>query len=216
MKKIKVLIADDHPFFRDGIRQMLSGQRKFSVIGEAASGREVMQKLCNENYDIVVMDIKMPDMGGIEATLEIGKQHPLVKVLAMSTHDDHLYITKMMRAGAKGYLLKNSGKDDLMKAIEKIMKGGKFFSNEVSGIMMTHILEGKSIPRDDMTDAALTKREIEIIRMIAEEQTNAEIGKMLGISTRTVDSHRRNILQKLKVRNSAGLVKYAIRNKLME
>ena len=159
----------------------------------------------------------MPVMDGITATQEIKKNHPEVKVLAMSMFDEQPYIVKMMRAGAKGYLLKNSGKDELVSAIWKLINGENYFGKDVSELMMSHIIEGKPLHSvsSEPENVMLTKRELEIIKMIAEEQTNVEIGDALGISPRTVDTHRRNLLQKLKVKNSAGLVKFAVKNGIL-
>ena len=218
MKNYKILVADDHPFFRDGIRQLLIESGNFSVVDEASNGKEVLDKLINKKYDLIIMDIKMPGMTGIEATRQIKNSYPKVKVLAMSMFDEQPYIVKMLKAGAKGYLLKNSGKDELVKAITKMMKGESYFSKNVSDIMMAHIIEGKTINAStgEPLNISLTRREREIIQLIAEEQTNVEIGDALGISPRTVDTHRRNLLQKLKVKNTAGLVKFALLNNLTQ
>jgi len=213
MNNLRILIADDHPFFRDGIRQMLAGHPGIILIDEASSGEEVLSKLKEKDYDLVIMDIKMPGLSGIEATREIKKSHPNVKVLAMSMYDEQPYITKMMKAGASGYLLKNSGKEELLNGIINVMEGENYFSKDLTSAMMTQLLEGKPlfVPSNEPDEVTLTKREIEIIRLIAEEQTNIEISNVLGIAPRTVDSHRRNIMQKLRVKNTAGLVKYAIK-----
>lgn len=218
MNNLKILIADDHPFFRDGIHQLLTGQSGIGEIGEAANGKEVLLQLSQKSYDLVIMDIKMPEMSGIEATREIHKKYPAVKVLAISMFDEQPYIVKMLKAGAKGYLLKNSSKEELLRAIGKLVKGETYFSNEVSGIMFSHIASGKPFENGDDEDVvlSLTKREIEIIKMISEELTNVEIGERLNISPRTVDTHRRNLFQKLKVKNTAGLVKYALKHGLLD
>lgn len=217
MNNIRILITDDHPMFRHGIRQLLSGQPEIKRIDEASSGNETLEMLKKQDFDIVIMDIKMPGLSGIDTTREIKRKHPNVRVLAISMYDEHPYIVKMMKAGAMGYLLKNSRKEDLMCAIERVMEGERYFSEEVANIMMTGIVEGKRIyDTEDDFDVTLTKRELEIISMIAEEMTNVEIGERLDISPRTVDTHRRNLLQKLKVKNTAGLVKFAMRNNLLD
>ncbi|GIV33308.1 MAG: DNA-binding response regulator [Chitinophagales bacterium] len=217
MQSLSILIADDHPLFRSGIRQILSDE-KFERIDEASNGKEVIEKLKNHKYDIVIMDIKMPEMNGIEATRIIRKKFPHVKVLALSMYDDQPYILKIIKAGARGYLLKNTGKEELLNAIHQLMAGKNYFSKEISGVMMEQIVSGKPLPyaKDTPEQVTLTRREKEIIRMIAEEYTNVEIGKHFGISPRTVDTHRRNLLQKLKVKNTAGLVKYAMKNNLLD
>jgi len=218
MNGIKILIADDHPFFRDGMHQLLTDQLNITDIDEAANGSEVLERLADKSYDIIIMDIKMPVMNGIDATREIRKNYPDVKVLAMSMYDEQPYFIRMLKAGARGYLLKNSTKEELLDAISKLMQGENYFSKEVSDIMISNIVSGKQMEtvNEEKIMMSLTSREIEIIRMIAEELTNVEIGERLNISPRTVDTHRRNLLQKLKVKNTAGLVKYAVKNGLLE
>ena len=218
MRKVKILIVDDHPMIRHGIKSLLADEDKYEVAGEAGDGNEAIEKLGKEPYDLVIMDIKMPEKNGIDATEEIVKNYPDVKVLAISMYDEQRYIVKMLQAGALGYILKNTGKQELLSAINTVMKGESYFSQEVSAIMMTQFMSRKSAGEINpaVEDITLTRRETEIIRLIAEELTNSEIGDKLGISTRTVDTHRRNLLQKLDVKNTAGLVKYAIQHQLLD
>lgn len=218
MERVKILIVDDHPMIRLGIRSILNNVEHLNVADEANNGREALEKLDRESFDLVVMDIKMPEMNGIEATEEIVKRHPNTKVLAISMFDEQRYIVKMLQAGALGYVLKNTGKNEMVSAINSVMAGESYFSQEVSNIMMSQFMSrgGASQISETKTDVALTKRETEIIKMISEELTNAEIAERLGISSRTVDTHRRNLLQKLDVKNTAGLVKYAMVNHLLE
>jgi DNA-binding NarL/FixJ family response regulator len=218
MKKIKILIVDDHPMIRHGIKSLLNDVEKFDVADEAGNGDEALEKLAAQHFDLVIMDIKMPEKNGIEATEEIVKKYPDVKVLAISMYDEQRYIVKMLQAGALGYVLKNTGKQELMTAVETVMAGESYFSQEVSSIMMSQFMTRKLANPNESAkiDVTLTKRETEIIRLIAEELTNSEIADRLGISPRTVDTHRRNLLQKLDVKNTAGLVKYAIQNNIMD
>lgn len=218
MERVKILIVDDHPMIRLGIRSILNNVEHLNVADEANNGKEALDKLANEQFDLVIMDIKMPEMNGIEATEEIVKRHPNTKVLAISMFDEQRYIVKMLQAGAMGYVLKNTGKNEMVSAINSVMAGESYFSQEVSTIMMSQFMtRGGFAPSSEAKhDVSLTKRETEIIRMIAEELTNAEIAERLGISSRTVDTHRRNLLQKLDVKNTAGLVKFAIQNNLLE
>lgn len=218
MERVKILIVDDHPMIRLGIRSILNNVEHLNVADEASNGREALEKLDKEAFDLVIMDIKMPEMSGIEATEEIVKRHPKTKVLAISMFDEQRYIVKMLQAGALGYVLKNTGKNEMVNAINSIMDGESYFSQEVSTIMMSQFMNRGNAPSvsEAKNDVALTKRETEIIRMIAEELTNAEIAERLGISSRTVDTHRRNLLQKLDVKNTAGLVKFAIQNNLLD
>lgn len=217
MKKVKILIVDDHPMIRHGIKSLLDDEDKFDVADEADNGNEALKKLSKNHFDLVIMDIKMPEMNGIEATEEIVKNYPDVKVLAISMYDEQRYIVKMLQAGALGYVLKNTGKQELMTAINTVMDGESYFSQEVSSIMMSQFMSKKTMSNEPVReDVVLTKRETEIIRLIAEELTNTEIADRLGISPRTVDTHRRNLLQKLDVKNTAGLVKYAIQHHILD
>jgi DNA-binding NarL/FixJ family response regulator len=218
MESVKILIVDDHPMIRLGIRSILNNVEHLNVADEANNGREALEKLAKDNFDLVIMDIKMPEMNGIEATEEIIKLHPNTKVLAISMFDEQRYIVKMLQAGALGYVLKNTGKNEMVNAINSIMAGESYFSQEVSNIMMSQFMTrgGLNQTLEPKNDITLTKRETEIIRMISEELTNSEIADRLGISSRTVDTHRRNLLQKLDVKNTAGLVKYAMVNHLLE
>jgi DNA-binding NarL/FixJ family response regulator len=218
MESVKILIVDDHPMIRLGIHSILNNVEHLNVADEANNGREALEKLAKDNFDLVIMDIKMPEMNGIEATEEIIKLHPNTKVLAISMFDEQRYIVKMLQAGALGYVLKNTGKNEMVNAINSIMAGESYFSQEVSNIMMSQFMTrgGLNQTLEPKNDITLTKRETEIIRMISEELTNSEIADRLGISSRTVDTHRRNLLQKLDVKNTAGLVKYAMVNHLLE
>lgn len=218
MERVKILIVDDHPMIRLGIRSILNNVEHLNVADEANNGKEALEKLANDSFDLVIMDIKMPEMNGIEATEEIVKHYPDIKVLAISMFDEQRYIVKMLQAGALGYVLKNTGKNEMVSAINSVMAGESYFSQEVSTIMMSQFMSrgGMSQVTETKTDVALTKRETEIIKMISEELTNSEIAERLGISSRTVDTHRRNLLQKLDVKNTAGLVKYAMVNHLLE
>lgn len=218
MKNIRILIVDDHPMIRHGIKSLLSDEDNISLIEEASDGKEAINRLGSTSYDLIIMDIKMPEMNGIEATEHIHKTYPDTKILAISMYDEQRYIVKMLQAGALGYILKNTGKQELLNAIDTVMRGESYFSQEVSSIMMSQFMSRKGSGLTDITkpEVPLTKRETEIIRLISEELTNSEIAEKLGISPRTVDTHRRNLLQKLDVKNTAGLVKYALQHHLLE
>lgn len=214
---VNILLVDDHPMIRHGIKALLNDV-DIKVTGEASNGKEAIDAYKDGNYDLIVMDIKMPEMDGVEATKELKKIDSDVKILALSMYDEHRFITKMLQAGAKGYILKNTGKEELVNAITKIISGENYFSTEVSNIMMSRFMNEKSETLRRSTpnfNVTLTKRETEIIRMIANEMTNSEIAGELNISPRTVDTHRRNLLQKLDVKNTAGLVRYALQNDII-
>jgi DNA-binding NarL/FixJ family response regulator len=218
MNALKLLIVDDHPMVRLGLKSLLEGVKEVVSIDEAIDGEEALAKVANKSYDVIIMDIKMPKKDGIETTREIVRKNPDARIIALSMHDEQDYIVKMLQAGARGYLLKNSSKDELLRAVLSVSKGDNYFSHEVSSIMLAKFIhkEFPSKQKPAKSDVELTKRETEIIKMISEEMTNAEIAKKLGISVRTVDTHRRNLLQKLDVKNTAGLVRYAIQAGLMD
>lgn len=215
---IKVLLVDDHQIIRDGIKALLKDSNDVQVIGEAENGKECLDMIARMKVDLVIMDVNMPVMNGVEATQHIIKMYPEIPVLCLSMHDEVEYISKMLQAGAQGYLLKNSGKHELINAIHRLAAGEKYFSSEVSYAMMMSYIGGSGTPAKSAPKAnvQLTKREIEIISLIAGEMTNQEIADKLSISLRTVDTHRRNLLQKLGVKNTAGLVRYAMQNNLLQ
>lgn len=212
---IRVILVDDHKIIRDGIRAMLDAAPEVEVVAEADNGRELMEMIDDVDADMVIMDVNMPQMNGIEATIRMQQEHPDIPVLALSMHEEVEYITKMLQAGAYGYILKNAGQTELLNAINKIAEGEKYFSSDVSYTMMMSYIDGEAPPRAK-GDIHLTNRETEIIKLIANEMTNQEIADKLEISLRTVDTHRRNLLQKLGVKNTAGLVKYAMQNNLVQ
>ena len=217
MKKVKILIVDDHPLIQQGIKALLADEGKFDISTEVNNAEDALQKLAVEHFDLVIMDIKMPGMGGVQATREITSKHPGVKILASSMLEDKHYIEEMLKAGAQGYVLKNATSREMLNAINTIMGGQTYFSQGVSSIMMSQFMKGKPDGNDDAAGGLkdLTKRELEIIKMIASEMTNSQIAKKLNISPRTIDTHRRNILRKIEVKNTAGLVKYAIQHQLL-
>jgi len=219
MEDVKVLIVDNHKVVRDGIKFTLNLQDRISFdIDEAESGLEAVAKAKHFSYSIIIMDINMPDMSGIEATREILKLNKDAKILALSMHDDEYHIVKMMQAGARGYILKDTGSEELLKAIIKVSQGKKYYSSEVAVKLMGNyhedIIERK--PRAEKNyKGLLSKRELEILKLIANEHTNDQIAEKLFISKRTVDSHRQNMLGKTQTKNTAGLIKYAIQNNLI-
>lgn len=218
MNPIKILIVDDHKMIRDGIRASLLGATGIEVLDEAASAHEALEKVAQQpDLDVIVMDISLGEgEDGIGVTKKITDQYPGVKILAMSMHDEDAHVIKMLQAGAIGYMLKDQGMSDLVDAIKTVAVGESFFSKDVSEILMRQFVHKKSVSKAKKGLADLTKREIEILKMIAEEYTNHEIAEKLFISPRTVDTHRRNLILKLNVKNTAGLVKYAISQQLID
>ena len=212
MNTINLLLADDHLVVRDAIKMMLQKNSKFNIIAVAKNGKEVIKYLeVNPNViDVVIMDINMPVMSGIEATEIIKKKYNSVNVLALTMHDESTYISKMIDAGASGYVLKGSKTFELELAIKAIAYGTKYYSNSVSITMINSLLKKN---KSELSE--LSVREKEILGQVTKGGTNQEIGDKLNISKRTVETHRRNILAKLDIRNTAEMIRYAIQNKLV-
>ena len=214
MKKIKILIADDHKIVIDGIKSLLTEEEDLIVVGEVDNGKQVLDFVETNEVDVFLVDVTMPVMNGIETAQALKEKYPSSKILALTMHEDPQYFKRMIEAGASGYILKNTDKHELVKAIRLIAEGRNYFSNEMySDYIMGRIKPEKKTEEPDMF---LTKREIEVLKLIAEEMKNHEIAEKLFISTRTVDTHRRNLLQKLDVKNTAGLVRYAIKSGIVE
>ncbi|PJB16059.1 MAG: DNA-binding response regulator [Flavobacteriales bacterium CG_4_9_14_3_um_filter_32_8] len=212
METIKLLLADDHLIIRDGIKLMLKKSVGIEIVAEANNGAEVinyLEKNANK-IDVILMDINMPIMNGIEATQVISDSYKNIKVLALTMHAEETYIINMLKAGALGYVLKEAGTDELISAIKTVANGQKYYSNEVSVTMINSLMsDNKS------KDSQLSERELEVLAHIATGKTNKKIGEKLCISGRTVETHRRNILEKLDVKNTAEMIRYAIENKII-
>ncbi len=215
MNKIRVLIADDHKIFRDGLRSILEKEKDIRVIDDAASGNEVIEKVVKGSIDVLLLDIDIGKPNGIELTEIIKRDHPEVKILILSMMGLHDFILQALEKGATGYILKNTGKDEVLTAIRSVAKGDSYFSREVSTILIEHLNKPRP-SKKTILNIPLSAREIEVIKLIALEYSNPEIAEKLFISIRTVDTHRRNLLEKLGVKNTAGLVKYAIKKGLVD
>jgi len=212
MKKINLLLVDDHQIIRDGIKLMLAHDSVINIVAEARNGIEALAYLSNNSnsINIVLMDINMPKMNGIEATKLITNRFPKLNTLGLTMQSDELYISEMVKAGALGYLLKESDTDELVKAIKTVAKGKKYYSNKVSVIMINSLMK-----QEKTKNPELSKRELEVLYYISLGNTCKEIGNRLLISARTVETHKRNIMEKLALKNTAALIRYAIRNKLV-
>ena len=216
MEKIKVLIADDHKIIRIGLRGILEKTDEVEIVGEAEDGSQVLEIIKKTITDVVLMDIDMGRSSGIETTRKMKESFPDVRVLALTMHEEQDHIIQMLEAGANGYLLKNTGVDELLSALHAVVRGDSYFSNTVSATLLKALTNLQEKPKQRQNkDIPLSEREIEVLRLIAHESTNSEIAEKLFISIRTVDTHRRNILEKLQVKNTAGLVKYAIEKALI-
>lgn len=215
MDKIRVLVCDDHKVFRDGIQALLEKIKDITVVGEASNGNEALECMSVGGIDVVLMDIDMGETNGVDTTEKVKKSFPDVNVLVLSMHGEHNYIIRMLDAGATGYILKNAGKDEMVTAIRSVAKGDSYFSRDVSSILIEQLRRPQARGKHK-GDLPLTDREIEVLKLIAQEYSNPEIAEQLFISIRTVDTHRRNLLEKLGAKNTAGLVKYAIKNNLVD
>lgn len=215
MEKIKVLIADDHKIVRVGLRGILEREEDIIVVGEAEDGNEVLDLLKSTVTDVVLMDIDMGRTNGIVTTQKVKASYPDVQVLALTMHEEQGHIVGMLEAGACGYLLKNAGREELLAAVHTVVKGDSYFSNQVSATLLQALTNVKRRSAPSNNNTPLSDREIEVLQLIAKEYSNGEIAEKLFISIRTVDTHRRNILEKLQLKNTAGLVKYAIEKALL-
>ena len=212
---IKILIADDHEMFRDGIASILEDIEDITIVAHAKDGRQVLDQLGQQPIDLILMDITMGDTSGIDTTRIVKERYPDIKILVLSMHTEKEYILKVLEAGALGYLLKDAGKAEVITAIRAVAEGNTYYSQSVSSIIVQHLTNPQKFKKEKK-GIPLTKRELEVLRLITEEYTNPEIAKELFISIRTVDTHRRNLLEKLQVKNTAGLVKYAIKKGIIE
>lgn len=215
MERINILIADDHPLVRSGLRSVLEGQKNFSV-SEAENGEEALARIETEKPTLVLLDISMPKKGGMEIAPVILRKFPQVKVVILTMHDDEGYIAKMIEAGVHGYMLKDSGNDEIIKGIRRIVAGERYFSEGVFGVIAK--IKNRPAIRTGSNDEALnrlTAREKQILILIAEGLSTPEIAKKLFLSPRTVDTHRANIMHKLHIHQATGLVRFAIENKLL-
>ena len=210
---IHILIADDHQMFIDGIRSLLEDSRDIVVVGEARTGIEVLERCGEKQVDIVIMDINMPEMEGIQATRELLKRHPSVKILGLSMYNDREYISDILKAGAMGYILKNTGKESLLNAIATLQAGNNYLGDEVSKTLLNSFMKH---PQTPPSMEKLSGREIEVLECIATGRTTHEIAEQLFISKNTVETHRKNLLYKLKARNTAELVNNAYKQRLIQ
>ena len=210
---INLLIADDHQLIIDGLSKILETKKMIGEIYTANNGKEAVDRIISHDIDCVIMDINMPVLNGLEATRLIKKEKPHIKVIVVSMLCDAAIVNKMLKAGADAFINKDIGKEELLKAIDKVMNDEKYISPDISLRLFTHLNERDVTGVDN--DKRLTPREIEIIRYIAAGLTNTEIAAKLFLSTVTVDTHRKNMLAKLQLKNTATLVKYAADHKLL-
>lgn len=212
---ITLAIADDHEIYRDGLSLMLSKQKHFSLCGQAENGRELVSIVLEKKPDIILTDIKMPRMDGIVATREIISNIPDAKIIALSMSDEENMIVEMLEAGAKGYLLKNADKQEVIEAIEEVYDGNNFYCRDTSSKLASMIVKSNFNPNKKKEPVSFSDREKEIIGLICKQCTAKQIGETLYLSKRTVEGYRTKILEKMNARNTAGVVMYALSHHLI-
>lgn len=216
MTKIRILIADDHSIVREGVRMILDSQDDFEVVGEASTGREALEEARRLRPDVVVMDISMPDMTGIEATKLIRGELPAVQVTGLTMHEDEAYVFELLKAGAAGYVLKRAAAEDLVTAVRAAHQGEAFLYPSVAKMVVQDFLQRATAQEKEQALDGLTEREREVLTLVAEGLTNQEIAGRLFISIKTVQTHRAHILEKLNLHDRTELVRYAIRKGLIK
>jgi two-component system response regulator NreC len=215
VKQIRILLADDHNIVRKGLRLLLESQPQFTVVAEAADGRQAVEQAEATNPDVVVLDIAMPNLSGIEAAQRIISQRPDTSIVFLSMHSDEGYVLRALKAGARGYLLKDSVEGDLIEAITTVHEGKTFFSREIGNMLVEdYIREVRTRGAEDSYEL-LTSREREILQLLAEGKSNKDIASALNLSAHTVETHRRNLLDKLNLHSFAELILYAVRKRII-
>jgi two-component system response regulator NreC len=207
---VRILLADDHKIVRQGFKSLLE-EAGFSVVAESGNGQEAVQLAAKHNPDVAVLDVAMPLLNGIEASREIVRICPRTKTILLTMHSEDHYVLNSLRAGVRGYLLKARAADDLIQAIEEVSRGGLYLSPGVSATVVQAYLNSAEVPLDPLSD-----RERQVLQLVAEGKTSKEVATVLGISVKTAESHRNHIMEKLDIHDVAGLVRYAIRQKLIE
>ena len=216
MSQNRILIVDDHQLIIDGLRGFLENETDFNVVGEANNGAEAIKLAEILQPHVILMDIEMPELSGIQACEEIKRNQPEIKVIIISMHEEKELIKKLVERGVNGYLLKNSSKDEVMTAIRTVQDDQPYFSQDVTQSLLNKSKPATGSSSEVVTLASLTEREIEILKLVAEGLTNKEIGDQLFISHRTVDTHRTNLMKKLDINNVAGLIRFAYKSGLIQ
>lgn len=215
MGKTRILIADDHGIVRRGLRLQLEQHESFQVVGEATDGREAVRLADELQPDVVIMDIAMPNLNGIDATTQLVKRNPRIGVIILSMHSDESYLTRTLAAGAKGYLLKDTADVDLQRAVQVVARGKPFFSPSIANTLLEDYMRQLQLRGLQDSYDLLTDREKEILQLLAEGKSNKDVASILNLSTYTVETHRTHIMQKLNLHSSAEIVLYAVRKKII-
>jgi two-component system response regulator NreC len=207
-ERTKILLADDHTIVREGLLSLLQEQQGIAVVGTAENGREAVEKARSTFPDVVIMDVAMPVLNGIEATRQLRKLLPQTKVIVLTMYADEEYVLRALQAGVRGYLLKKAAAAELLQAIHTVERGDFYLSSDISGMMVTRYLSSESAPEEGIS---LSDRERQILQLVAEGNTNRQIAAALAITHKTVDTYRRRLMGKLGIHDTPGLVRYAIR-----
>jgi DNA-binding NarL/FixJ family response regulator len=216
MSKIKIAIADDYKIYRDGLKVGLSADDNMDIIGEADNGEELMKALETLSPDVIIMDLKMPIMDGMEATKLVRKKYPAIKVLVVTMYDDDKFIIHLMENGANGYLLKNAEPDEIRRSIYAVHENGYYFNDLVNKALLKKLVLKNNFKPSFNQNIDLTEREQEVLKLICSEKTAAEIGKEIFLSPRSVEGIRQRLIEKIGVRNTAGLVMFAVKNGIVD
>ena len=215
MKSVRILVADDHEIVRHGLRAILKGRLDWEVVGEATTGREAVEQTKKLKPDVVVLDIAMPELNGLEATRQILKAAPATEVLILTMHESDQLVREVLDAGARGYVLKSDAGRELVAAVEALVRHEPCFTSKVANMVLKGYLNGEDREREDRGYGRLTSREREIVQLLAEGKSNKEVATSLNISVKTVEAHRSNIMHKLGLHSLSDIVHYAIRNKIV-
>jgi DNA-binding NarL/FixJ family response regulator len=218
MDKIKIILVDDHRIVRDGIKSLLQSEDDIEVVGEASNYSELINLLENKIPDVLILDIALPDMSGIEITKIMTLNYPAIRVIMLTMYTNEDFIFNSLKAGAKGYLPKNTTKKELIKAIKAVYNSEDYFSDEISNLILKSYIKKAKTSEQENEDPSkvLTRREEEILKLAAQGNSNREIAERLFISTRTVESHKNHIMNKLELKTNVDLIKFAIKNKIID
>jgi two-component system, NarL family, response regulator NreC len=208
--KIKIVIADDHQLFREGLINLLSDSSEIEIIAHAEDGIDAVEKAVIYDPDIVIMDIGMPKISGVEATAQLKKKMPDIKVIALSMHSEKHYIKDMLEAGAKGYLFKNCTYAQLIDAIKTVYAGNKYLSNEITEVLIDDYLNNKNEKHGNISE--LTEREMQVLKLFAEGKSTRDISEELFVSVKTIGTHKQHILEKLNLKTTVDMIKFALKN----
>ena len=216
MSKIKIAIADDYKIYRDGLKVGLSADDNMEIIAEADNGEDLMKVLETNSPDVILMDLKMPIMDGMEATKQVRKKYPSIKVLVITMYEDDKFIIHLMENGANGYLLKNAEPDEILKSIYAVYENGYYFNDVVNKALLKKLVLKNNLKPSFNQNIDLTEREQEVLKFICDEKTAAEIAKEIFLSPRSVEGIRQRLIEKIGVRNTAGLVMFAVKNGIVD